>query len=118
MRNLNGKNMITVKDVREKIRKAESVRISISDDAWALLGDDARVVRLEGTPEVVNREALSFMKGGARSVAKAAIVLFCNPEDTLRIAGAVPAEEAAEHVYGVCYAARPLGTVEMYIVYN
>lgn len=71
---------MTVKDVLKKIDNAESVQISLSAEDWCSLGDDASVVQLEGKPEEVNGEAVSFIESGNLSVSETvAIVLFCNP---------------------------------------
>ncbi len=114
---------MTVKDVLEKIDNAESVQISLSAEDWCSLGDDASVLKLEGKPEEVNGEAVSFIKCGNLSDSETmAIVLFCNPEDSFSLISAIPGEEISEiglkMLYGVCCEPRTIGTVEMFIIYN
>lgn len=114
---------MTVKDVLENIDNAESVQISLSAEDWCSLGDDASVVKLEGKPEEVNGEVVSFIESGNLSDSETmAIVLFCNPKDSFSLIGAIPREEISaiglKMLYGVYYETRTIGTVEMYIIYN
>lgn len=114
---------MTVKDVIKKIDNTESIQISLSAEDWCSLGDDASVLKLEGKPEEVNGQAVSFIRGENLSAAKTvAFVLFCSPEDSLSMMGAIPAEEISttglKVLYGVCCEPRTIGTVEMFMIYN
>lgn len=110
-----------IKEVCERIKKAKSILISISDENWELFDDTARVVDISGPSDDVRVAATALIKNGelvdARTVA---IVFFCNPKDSLRVMGAVPAEEiaatGARILYCVCFASLESGNVEMYII--
>lgn len=114
---------MSIKDIIKKIHNAGSVQISISEDDWNLLGESASIVKLEGTLEEVNSKTLSFIRGKNLSAAETvAIVLFCNPEASLSMIGAIPTEEISKTglkaLYSICCNPIEEGKVEMYIIYK
>lgn len=112
---------MTIKDVIERIHNAESTPISISEDDWKRFDSSASVTRLRGTPEEVKSAVISFIENENLSIAhNMAIVLFCNPDDSIRVMDAVPAEEIYEAglrpIYSICCSPITADTVELYII--
>ncbi len=112
---------MTIKDVIERIHNAESALISISEDDLKRFDSSASVTRLQGTPEELKSAVISVVKNENLSIAHTmAIVLFCNPDDSIRVMDAVPAEEIHEAglrpIYSIYCSPITAGTVELYII--
>lgn len=112
---------MTIKGVFEKIKNAESVEISIPDEDWAPFGENAKVAEFSGSPDAVSDAAKAHIDGGEfKDAQNVATVLFCNPEDSLLMMGAIPADEISatgvKAHYCVCCAPLESGKVEMYLI--